>query len=117
MEIKGVVKQKLPVVSGEGGRGTWKKQSIILEVPGNFPKSVCIDIWGDNIDSFNINENEEIVASIDIESREYNGKWYTNVKAWRVNRPDQMDQAPVNNDASPVEDKYQDVQDEDDLPF
>jgi len=42
--------------------------------------------WGDTIETFALKEGEEVTVSIDIESREYNGKWYTNVKAWRVNR-------------------------------
>ena len=43
--------------------------------------------WGDNIDKFGISEGETITAYIDIASREYNGRWYTDVKAWRVDRP------------------------------
>ena len=53
-------------------------------MPGTYPKSVCFDVWGANIDAFGIKQNDEVIASIDIESREYNGRWYTNVKAWKV---------------------------------
>ncbi len=115
MEIKGVIKQILPISSGEGARGPWKKQSIIMEIPGNFPKSVCIDIWGDNIDNFKLTENEEVVAHIDIESREYNGKWYTNVKAWKVDRPTNNPQADQQGES--FSDPYAEVPEEDDLPF
>lgn len=41
-------------------------------------------MWGDKIDQFNIQEGSEITASIEVESREYNGRWYTDVKVWRV---------------------------------
>jgi len=73
-------------LTGQGANGEWRKQSYILEIPGSYPKKICIDVWGANIDNFQIKDNEEVTVSIDIESREYNEKWYTNVKAWKVVR-------------------------------
>lgn len=86
MELKGIVSQILAEQSGSSPSGGWRKQEFVLEIPGTYPKKVCIAIWGNNIDSFGLKEGEEVTASIDVESREYNGKWYTNVKAWRVSR-------------------------------
>lgn len=88
MEIKGKITQILPLATGEGKNGTWKKQEYVLEIPnGNYaPKKVCFSIWGDKIDTFAIKENEELTISIDIESREYNSRWYTDVRAWKVTR-------------------------------
>ncbi len=86
MEIKGRVTQILPEQTGEGRNGQWRKQSFVIEMPGTYPKSVCFDVWGNNIDAFAIKQDDEIIVSIDIESREYNGRWYTNVKAWKVAR-------------------------------
>ena len=40
--------------------------------------------WGDKIDQFNIKQGEMVEVSVDLESREYNGRWYTDVKAWKV---------------------------------
>ncbi len=86
MEVQGRVVQTLELLTGQGANGEWRKQSYVLELPGSYPKKICIDVWGANIDNFQIKDNEELTVSIDIESREYNGKWYTNVKAWRVQR-------------------------------
>lgn len=86
MEIKGTIVQILEPVTGQGANGEWKKQGYILEVPGIYPRKICIDVWGNNIDAFQIKLNEELTVSLDIESREYNGKWYTNIKGWRVQR-------------------------------
>lgn len=86
MEIQGTIVQTLDLLTGQGANGEWKKQSYIMELPGSYPKKLCIDVWGANIDNFQIKDNEELTVSIDFESREYNGKWYTNVKAWRVQR-------------------------------
>lgn len=84
MEITGKLLNVLPEETGEGRNGTWKKQSFVLETQDQYPKKVCITVWGDKINLNNFQENEVITASINIESREYNNRWYTDVKAWKV---------------------------------
>jgi hypothetical protein len=84
MEIKGKIIQILPTQTGEGKNGPWKKQEFVLETEGQYPKKVCIAAWGDKINDGLLQVGNEVNVSFDIESREYNGKWYTDVKAWRV---------------------------------
>ncbi len=86
MEISGKIIQALPEQSGNGRNGVWKKKDYILETEGNYPKKVCLTVWGDKIDQFNMQEGDQVNAGIEIESREYNGKWYTDVKAWKVDK-------------------------------
>lgn len=86
LKITGKVTQILEEQSGEGRNGTWRKQEFILQTEGDYPKDVCIVQWGDNIDQFAIREGERLTASIDIQSREFKGRWYTDVKAWRIER-------------------------------
>ena len=66
MEITGKVVRKLDMVTGQGRNGQWRKQEFILETPGQYPKQICIAIWGDKIDEFKIQEGEEIKAMIDV---------------------------------------------------
>lgn len=124
MEIKGKVTHVLPEQSGEGRNGTWRKAGYVLELPGTYPKSVCFDVWGPNIDAFAVKQGEEVTASIDIESREYNGKWFTNVKAWKVSREEAAPTAGVS--GPPPQSSWPTPEDEvkvpkseefDDLPF
>ena len=79
---------KLPLAQGVGKSGNeWKKQEYILETnDGQYPKKICFNLWGDRIDQFNIQEGEQLTVYIDIESREYNGRWYTDIRAWKVER-------------------------------
>jgi hypothetical protein len=86
LKITGSVKQILGLQSGESKNGPWKKQDFILETPGKFPRLVCVTQWGDQIDKNNISEGEKLIVHIDIQSREYKGNWYTDVKAWKVER-------------------------------
>ena len=86
MELTGKIIQLLEEKSGESGKGPWRKQEYILETDGQYPKKVCFMAWSDKIDEFAIKEGETLTVSIDLESREYNGRWYTDVKAWKVTR-------------------------------
>lgn len=86
MELEGKILQINPLQTGEGKNGTWKKQEFIVETKSQYPKKVCITAWGDKIDQFSLKENEEVKVSIELESREYNSRWYTDVRAWKVER-------------------------------
>jgi hypothetical protein len=86
MELEGKIIQINPPQSGEGKNGSWKKQEYIIETKSQYPKKVCAVAWGDKIDQFALQLNEDVVLSIELESREYNSRWYTDVRIWRVSR-------------------------------
>ena len=86
MEISGKIIEILDIKSGQSANGEWRKQEYVLETEAQYPKKVCFMAWGDKIDQFNIQKGETVEVSIDLESREYNGRWYTDVKAWKVSR-------------------------------
>jgi hypothetical protein len=87
MEISGKIFKVLPKETGEGKNGTWTKQSIVIETPHErYPKKVCVALWGDLVTNNTFTEGVDISLEFDIESREFNGKWYTDVKAWRINK-------------------------------
>ena len=71
-------------VNGQGQKGTWRKQENIVETKSQYPKKICISVWGDKIDQFGLIEGGEYTFNLDIESREYNGRWYTDVKAYEA---------------------------------
>ena len=87
MNLKGKLTHKLDVVTGQGANGEWKKQTIVIATNEQYSKDVAVELWKDNVtkaESFNIGDTLD--CEIDISSREYNGKWYTNVKAWIVSK-------------------------------
>lgn len=86
MDITGKILSLLPEQTGQGKNGMWRKQEFILEVPGQYPKKVCMEIWGDKIDQIKLTPEETVTVSFDVESREFNSKWYTNIRAWKVER-------------------------------
>ena len=86
MEITGEIIECLPVKSGQSAKGEWRKQEYVLQTDGQYPKKICFMVWGEKVEQFAIRQGEVLQVSIDLESREYNGRWYTDVKAWRVSR-------------------------------
>ena len=89
MEITGRIIAVLPVQGGISKNGNeWKKQEYVLETHDQYPKKVCFQIFGaDRIDQAAIQPGEELTVFFDIDSREYQGRWFTNINAWKVERP------------------------------
>ena len=115
MDINGKIVQMLGVQTGQGKNGTWKKQEFILETGDTYPKKVCIAVWGDKIDMSQFRIGDPVQVSFDVESREYNGRWYTDVKAWKV--VGQNAASGTGSGAPPPYSGPIDPMHEDDLPF
>ncbi len=120
MEITGKLVQILPEETGESKNGPWKKQSFIIETQEQYPKKVCITVWGDKVDLKSFSLDQDITAGINIASREFNGKWYTDVTAWRLTNasgtsapPQQIEKIPE--ELEPLHNSESDTTD--DLPF
>lgn len=84
MQLTAKLIQILPLQTGTGRNGEWKKQDIIVETDGQYPKKICISIWGDKINAGQLVVGNKLKIDFDVESREYNSRWYTDVKAWKV---------------------------------
>ena len=127
LELTGKLVTSLPAESGQGAKGPWTKQSFIIETIEQYPKKVCIIAWNENVKRVaDINPESTVKAAINIESREYNGKWYTDIRLWKIevvsgsNAP-QMD-APsgvrtMNTVAETADPMQNNNMQEDDLPF
>lgn len=84
-KIEGKILSKFPAESGTSARGEWRKQKFLVETMEQFPRKVCIDVWTNVIPQLEaFNEGDLVSVSVNIESREFNGKWYTDVRAWRI---------------------------------
>ncbi len=124
MEITGKIIAILPERGGISKTGNeWKMQEYVIETHEQYPKKMCFNIFGaDKIAQFNIQAGEEVTVSFDINAREYNGRWYNDIRAWRVERGTAapMDAPanipPIDTPKGKIED-FGTQNDEDDLPF
>ena len=99
MEIVGKVIQVLPLQQGTSTRSgnPWTLKTFILETQdGNYPRRVAIEVFGDQRIADNPAEVDQVVTvSFDLESREFNGRRYTSVRAWKILQGVQTQAAPV----------------------
>lgn len=88
MEITGKIIAVLPERGGISKTGNeWKMQEYVLETHEQYPRKICFNVFGaDKIAQFKIQAGEEMTVSFDINAREYNGRWYNDIRAWRVER-------------------------------
>lgn len=84
MEIVGKIIQALPEMTGTSKAGNpWKKREYVLETQENYPKKVHFDFFGEKADQYPLSVGQVIKLSFDIESREYQGRWYTSIRGWK----------------------------------
>lgn len=96
MEITGKIIVALPEASGTSRAGNpWKKREYVLETQETYPKKVFFNFFGDRCDQYPLNVGDEVTVSFDLESREFNGRWYTDVRAWKAEKSGQQQQGGV----------------------
>ena len=89
MDIRGKIIQKMDPVGGVSKAGNqWKKQEYVLETLDSYPKKVKFDFFGDRADQYPLEVGDIITLSYDIESREFNGRWYTDIRGYKAVKED-----------------------------
>lgn len=85
MEITGKIIVALPEQNGVSKAGnSWKKKEYVLETQDTYPKKVHFDLFGDKADKYPLSVGQTVRLSFDIESREYNGRWFTSIRGWQA---------------------------------
>lgn len=126
MEFEGVVYKILPPTSGTSARGEWRRQDVVFELPQEFSRKICVTFFNKDSEVAQLHEGATYIVSVNVESREFNGRWYTDVRAWRVQpkpveAPAMPDYAPAMPEMAPIaeEPAYSatPAAEVDDLPF
>lgn len=140
MELIGKFLKTLPETTGQGQKGIWVRGGFIIETEEQFPKQVAFSLWGEDKVSIvrNMKQGTQIKVFFSPESREYMGKWYTDLRCFRIdtfnpithNQNGSVQHPEVNNQScndltpsiSQVEERTKEVEfgeptEDDDLPF
>ncbi|MEA5403501.1 DUF3127 domain-containing protein [Arcicella sp. DC2W] len=130
LEFEGNLIKVLNEVTGQGKNGAWVKQDFVLETEDQYPKKACFTAWGDksaDLKTFSLGDKLRVTFSV--ESREYNERWYTDLRAYRIDlagdapsssapvdssRPSS---APASKPVTPAADLPSFSEDDQDLPF
>lgn len=101
MEIVGKIIVALPEVTGTSKAGKpWKKREYVLETQDNYPSKVFFNFFGDKADQYPLTVGQVIRLYFDINSREFNERWYTDISGWKAEPADGTTPAQVGAPAS-----------------
>ena len=125
LEITGRIIAALEKRTGvaKASGNTWVAQEYVMEIPGTYPKRVCFEVFGEErIKEFDIKVMDTLTVSFDIDAREYNGRWFNTLRAWKVVReilptPAAVVAAPAVEPLPPVSDLPWDNEEIKDFPF
>jgi hypothetical protein len=124
-ELTGKVLQVLPEQTGTGRNGPWSRQDFIVETQDQFSRKVCFSAWGEKVLQLKaFKTNDQVKVYFNIESRDYNGRWYTDLRIWKIEALGQAEVQGNSNSADPgLPDDLQPLEagesagEKDDLPF
>jgi hypothetical protein len=124
LDITGKIIKVMPEQSGAGKKGTWVKQEFVIETAEQYPKKICCSAWGDKVETLRgFSEGDVVKVSFNLESREYNEKWYTDIRAWKI---EPMGSGSASADSGTQKSKpakkddvdpFNNIEGEEDLPF
>lgn len=127
MELAGKVIAVLEPRGGVSKNGNeWKVQEYVIETHDQYPRRMCFDVFGaDKIQQFNIQVGEELNVFFDIDAREWQGRWFNSIRAWKVERvnadaqqmPPMDAPFPLLNAAPAAPVDFSSSDEKDDLPF
>jgi hypothetical protein len=87
LEITGKLYKILAEQTGAGKNGSWVKQEFVIETAEQYPKKICCSAWGDKVDTLKgFQPGDQMKVSFNLESREYNERWYTDIRAWKIEK-------------------------------
>lgn len=88
LSVKGRINQILKPENGVSKAGKeWSKQEFVIETEEQFPRKVCFTLFGDKTSLIEgLAAGEEVEVAFNLESREYNGRWFHNVNAWKIDK-------------------------------
>jgi hypothetical protein len=119
LEISGKVISVLAEQTGSGKNGAWVKQDFVIETTEQYPKKVCFSAWGDKAAAVkNIAMGTPVKVSFNVESREFNGKWYTDLRIWKIETGSSAQSSAPS--GAPTQDEYapsSEPEGANDLPF
>lgn len=120
MEVTGKLIAAMPTQSGVSQRSgnPWMSREYVIEIPGQYPKKMCFKIFGeDRLKQFNLRKDETVTVQFDIDAHEYNGRYYNEIQAYNILRPQQATPRPAAAPAPAPSSEQGGGDSADDLPF
>lgn len=121
MNLTGKIIKVEQLRSGSSAKGAWATQDYLIETIEQYPRKCLFNVFGeDKIKKFALKEGDIVTVHLDINAREYNGRWYNDIRVWKVERPTQSAPSSPVNATTPIPspaDMNNIMQQVDDMPF
>ena len=120
MEVTGKLIAAMPTQSGVSQRtgNPWMSREYVIEIPGQYPKKMCFKVFGeDRLKQFNLRKDETVTVQFDIDAHEYKGRYYNEIQAYNILRPQQAAPQPAAAPAPAPSSEQGGGDSADDLPF
>lgn len=98
MKLEGKIIAALDEQRGVSKSGKeWRRMEYVIETPGEYPKKCVFSVMGDNIEKFGLRIGQDVDIEIDIDAREYNGRWFNSITCWKavLRNVDVFQQVPI----------------------
>ncbi len=103
MEFTGTVFKIMPEIKGTSARGDWQRQEVIFEMmDGAYARKVAVTFFNKPTEVAGLTLGASYNVSFNVESREFNDRWYTDVRAWRIMPATDASAAPSVAPAAPA---------------
>ena len=89
LSIKGKISEKLSIESGTSKAGKeWKKQSFLLDTGAQYNPEICFQLFGEDKIAMleHYNQGDQVEVSFNLSSKEWNGRYFHNVDAWKIEK-------------------------------
>jgi hypothetical protein len=87
LEIQAKLVKIFPEKTGDGKNGKWVKQEFIVETQESYPKKILFNAWGEKADGIkHLSLGDMLKVSFFIEAREFNEKWYNDLRVWKIEK-------------------------------
>jgi len=110
-EVKGKITKIFEEEEIQGKEKKFKKQFFTIETPGEYPKTIAFEAFGEKVEILKfVKVGDQVNVHFNLDSKEFNNKFYHNVRVWKIENLSTT--ADNSKEPSLPENK-----EEDDLPF
>ena len=123
LEVTAKLLKIFPEKTGDGKNGRWVKQDFIVETQESFPKKILFNAWGEKAEGIkNLSVGDTLKISFNIEAREFNEKWYNDLRVWKIEKVVYKDalegrSSEESGSNAQVDEPFVAKEEADDLPF
>ncbi|MFA6291433.1 MAG: DUF3127 domain-containing protein [Victivallales bacterium] len=118
-DLTGKIKM-IQAVQTLGAKSFTKREFVVTVKEGKYPQDIVLECVQDKVNLLDgLKEGQGVTVTFDIRGREYNGRYFNNLQAWRIkSETEDGDKPAVADERPPIQDDVEDTTDySGEIPF